>query len=342
MTWLEFSVQVDHEAVESVSALLAQYGYNGGVVVEPAWTPGGEGPEFSYDPSRPAVLRTYLPLDAQAEDIRQRLEQALWHFGQMRPVGSLQVRTLEEEDWANAWKQHYHVLRVGRRTVIVPSWLEHEAKADDVVLNLDPGMAFGTGLHPTTQLCLRLLEEHVRPGQRILDLGAGSGILAIAAAKLGGAPVLALDNDPVAVQVAAENVARNGVAERVVTAEGSLGAGNNMGHWLTGDFGPADQRPKTKDQRAMAQAPAEQAGSTLVIGPSSLVQFDLIAANLIARVLVILAADIVAALAPGGTLISSGIIDVREPEVVAAFEAAGLRQLERHVEGEWVALVHTR
>lgn len=326
MTWLELSVQVDNEAVESVSEILAQYGYSGGVVVEPAWTPGGEGPEFSYDPARPAVLRTYLPLDEQAEDARQRIEQALWHLGQMRPVGPLQVRTLEEEDWANAWKQHYHVLRVGERTVVVPSWLEHEARPGDVILNLDPGMAFGTGLHPTTQLCLRLLEGAVRPGQRILDLGTGSGILAIAAAKLGGGPVLALDNDPVATQVAAENVARNGVAGQVRVAEGSLGAGNQMGHWLTGDFGPADRQPSAGPGAPAADTP----------------QFELIVANLIARVLVILAADMAAALTPDGRLVSSGIIDSREHEVVAAFEAAGLRQLERHVEGEWVALVHAR
>ena len=322
MAWLELAVQVDNEAVESVAEILAQYGYNGGVVVEPAWTPGGEGPEFSYDPARPAVLRTYLPLDEQAEDTRQRIEQALWHLGQMRPVGALQVRTLEEEDWANAWKQHYHVMRIGERTVIVPSWLEHEARPDDVILNLDPGMAFGTGLHPTTQLCLRLLERYVQPGQRVLDLGTGSGILAIAAAKLGANPVVALDNDPIAVRVAAENVARNGVAATVRTAEGSLGAGNTMGHWLTGDFGAA--------------APHERPLAALVP------QFDLIAANLIARVLVILAADMAAALEPGGVIVSSGIIDTREAEVVEAFAAVGLRQLERHIEGEWIALVHTR
>jgi ribosomal protein L11 methyltransferase len=327
MTWLELSVQVDNEAVESVSEILARFGYNGGVVVEPAWTPGDEGPEFSYDLSRPALLRTYLPVDERTEDTRQRIEQALWHLGQMRPIGSLQVRTLEEEDWANAWKQHYHVMRVGERTVIVPSWLEHQPRPGDIILSLDPGMAFGTGLHPTTQLCLRLLERVVSPGQRILDLGTGSGILAIAAAKLGGGPVLALDNDPVAAQVAAENVARNGVAHQVRVAEGSLGAGNTMGHWLSGDFGDAAQDTGANRD----PGPAAQDG-----------QFDLIAANLIARVLVILAADMTAALAPGALLISSGIINSREHEVVAAFEAAGLRQLERHVEGEWVALVHTR
>lgn len=321
MTWLELSVQVDNEAVEAVSELMARYGYNGGVVVEPAWTPGGEGPEFSYDAARPSVVKTYLPLDAQAEDTRQRIEQALWHLGQMRPVGQLQARTVEEEDWANAWKQHYSVLRVGERTVVVPSWLEHAAAPGDVVLNLDPGMAFGTGLHPTTQLCLRLLERHALPGRRVLDLGTGSGILAIAAAKLGAGPVLALDNDPVAVEVAAENIARNGVAGAVRAAEGSLGAGTAMGHWLTGDFGEG------AGEQAAATAPARQ--------------FDLIAANLIAKVLVILAADLAAALAPGGVLVSSGIIDTREADVAAAFEAAGLRQAERHVEGEWVALVHT-
>jgi ribosomal protein L11 methyltransferase len=323
MTWLELSVQVDNESVESVSELLARYGYNGGVVAEPAWTPGDEGPEFSYDLTRPVTLRTYIPLDAQAEDVRQRLEQALWHFGQIRPMSPLQTRTLEEEDWANAWKQHYSILRVGERTVVVPSWLEYEPQPDDVAIYLDPGMAFGTGLHPTTQLCLRLLERYARPGLRTLDIGTGSGILAIAAAKLGAGPVLALDNDPVAARVAAENVQANQVAQIVTAAEGSLGAGQRMGHWLTGDFG---EEPTGSRQQAAAADP----------------QFDLIAANLIAKVLVILAQDLAAALVPGGTLVSSGIIDTKEADVASAFASAGLRQLERHVEGEWVALVHTR
>ena len=324
MTWLELSVQVDNEAVESVSELLARYGYNGGVVAEPAWIPGDEGPEFSYDPSRPVTLRTYIPLDAQAEDVRQRLEQALWHLGQMRPISPLQARPLEEEDWANAWKQHYSILRVGERTVVVPSWLEYTPRPDDVAIYLDPGMAFGTGLHPTTQLCLRLLERYARPGLRTLDLGTGSGILAIAAAKLGAGPVLALDNDPVASQVAAENVQINQVSHIVTAATGSLGAGQHMGHGLRGDFGEETSRGEA--------SPAD----------ASPPQFELIVANLIAKVLVILAADMAAALVPGGILISSGIINTKEVDVVEAFATVGLRQLERHVEGEWLALVHTR
>lgn len=323
MQWLELSVSVDQEAVESVSELLARHGYGGGVVVEPAWTPGDEGPEFSIDPLRPVTVRTYLLLDEQAAATRQQIEQALWHLGQMRPVGPLTVRTLEDQDWENAWKEHYHVQRIGERVVIVPSWLEHTPQPGDIILRLDPGMAFGTGLHPTTQLCLRLLERYAAPNQRVLDLGTGSGILAIAAAKLGAAPILALDNDPIAVTVAAENVARNDVASSVQAALGSLGAGQQMGHWITGDFGP----PPDSDSGAKH--------------PAFVAAFDLICANLIAKVLIILARDLAIALAPGGMLLSSGIILEREEEVANALAAVGLVQQERYQEGEWVALVHT-
>ncbi len=322
-SWLEIAVEVDPEAVETVAEILARYGYNGGVVVEQSWIAGDEGPEFQYDPNRPIWLRTYVPLDAQVEETRQQIEQALWYVSRIRPLGPIQTRALAEEDWANAWKQFYPVLRVGERTVIVPSWLEYQPQPQDVVLLLDPGMAFGTGLHPTTRLCLQLLERFVAPGQQVLDLGAGSGILAIAAAKLGADTVLALDNDPIAVRVAQENVERNQVGDRVIVAEDSLGAGRAMGHWLSGDFGPA-----TPD--------------SMLTGDTPQAVFDLIAANLIAKVLVILANDLAAALKPGGRLVSSGIIDVKEAEVAAAFAAAGLTLLERHVEGEWVALVHTR
>src|SRR5689334_7532643 len=141
MTWLELSVDVEPEAVESVSELLAAHGYNGGVVVDQPIIPGADGPEYTFDTSRPATVRTYLPLDERAEDLRQRIEQALWHLGQLRAVGPLRVRSLEEEDWANAWKQYYTIQHIGARIVIVPSWLEYQPRPDDIVLRLDPGMA---------------------------------------------------------------------------------------------------------------------------------------------------------------------------------------------------------
>jgi ribosomal protein L11 methyltransferase len=327
MIWLELSVDVDPEAVESVSELLARYGYNGGVVVDQPIIPGADGPEYTYDTSRPVTLRTYLPRDARAEEARARLEQALWHFGRMRPVGPLRVQELEEQDWADAWKQHYTVQRIGERSVIVPSWLEHAAQPGDIVLRLDPGMAFGTGLHPTTQLCVALLERYVRPGGRTLDLGCGSGILAIAAAKLGAGAVLALDTDPVAVAATRENVARNNVDGQVHVAEGSLGGGAALGHWLYGT--------RNEERGTMNHASEDPQRSSFLVH-----RFDLIVANIIARVLAALAADMAGALAPGGALIASGIIAERETEVVEAFATAGLAPIERRQEGDWVALVY--
>jgi ribosomal protein L11 methyltransferase len=332
MAWLELSVAVDQEAVESVSELLASYGYQRGVVIEPPCIPTDDSdgwvgtPGLSPDPppaqytvdlSLPVTLRTYLPMDEQAEEIRQRLEQSLWHLGQLRPVGPLQVRVLEEQDWANEWKNFYHVQRIGVRTVIVPSWLDYDPHPGDVVLHLDPGMAFGTGLHPTTQLCLQLIEQHIRPGVRVLDVGTGSGILSIAAAKLGAASVLALDNDPVAVDVACENVGLNQVSDQVSVALGSLASASKL-------QGAATTHPPV-----------------LASGQSFDARFETVVANIIASVLVELAPALAATLVPGGTLISSGIIQEREAEVAQAMAAAGLHLHERHQAGEWLALVHT-
>jgi ribosomal protein L11 methyltransferase len=324
VSWLELSVEVEPEAVESVGELLAKEGYNGGVVIDQPIIPGLDGPEYTYDSTALVTLRTYLPLDEHAEESRSRIEQALWLLGRLRHVGPLRVKQLEEQDWASAWKQYYSIQRIGTRAVVVPSWLEYEAQPDDLVLRLDPGMAFGTGLHPTTQLCVGALERHVRPNTSVLDLGCGSGILAIVAAKLGAQPVLALDTDPIAVDATRENIAINGVADQVRTAVGSLGGGTAMGHWLY---------PSEKDA-ALA--------SGIETVPAGEVTFDLIVANIIARVLAALAEDLKAALVPGGVLISSGIIIDREHEVVEAFAAAGLEPRERHQEGDWVALVYTK
>jgi ribosomal protein L11 methyltransferase len=318
--WLELSVAIDAEAVESVTELLAQFGYNGGVAIEHPIIPGLDGPEYTIDPARPVTVRTYVPIDEHAEDVRAQLEQRLWFLGMMRPIGALQVRALAESDWAEAWRRYYSIQRIGVRTVIVPSWLSHTPEPDDIVLSLDPGMAFGTGLHPTTQLCVQLLERYTPDGGDVLDLGCGSGILAIAAARLGAARVLALDTDPVAVDATNQNTTLNGVAGQVRAALGSLGSGASFGHWLGWDAPVAP----------VHAAPADGAA------------FDLIVANILARVLVALSDDLVAALRPGGVVISSGIFFEREAEVAAAFVTAGLVCLERHQKGDWVAFVHRR
>ena len=220
MDWLELSTRAEAETVEAIAEIFQQHGQ--GVAIE---EPVVAEPDESYhiDYTLPVRITTYLPLDRYAEERRQRIEGALHWLGLLRPIEPVEVRQLAEADWENAWKRHFFVRHVGKRLVIVPSWRRYRPKAGDVVLDLDPGMAFGTGVHPTTRLCLHLLERYLTPDARVLDLGTGSGILAIAAAKLGAARVTAVDLDATAARVAAENVARNEVEDVVDVAERELG-----------------------------------------------------------------------------------------------------------------------
>ena len=221
MIWVELSAEVEPEAVESVSELFSSLG-QGGVAVEEPLSADAEPGAIVIDPTRPVVVKTYLPEDSETEARVRRAEEALWHLSQLRHVGPLRVGRLAEEDWAEAWKKFFFVQRIGERVVVKPSWREYQPEKDDVVLELDPGMAFGTGLHPTTRMCIVACERLIQRNMRVLDLGTGSGILAITAAKLGAASVLALDVDQVAVQVARENVAINGLEDRIQLLQGSI------------------------------------------------------------------------------------------------------------------------
>jgi ribosomal protein L11 methyltransferase len=218
MGWLELTQEVDEETAEPVVALLNRY-CRGGAVVE-QWV----GTENGGEPLPVPVthIRAYLPpADDQVETLLL-IQQGLWHLGQIQQLPDLQITHLEDKDWEHAWKEHFHVLRVGKRLVIRPSWRDYEPRPGDLVITLDPGMAFGTGLHPSTRLCMAALENAVRPGISVLDVGTGSGILAIAAAHLGAARVLAVDNDPIAVKAATDNVLANGLRNVVDVREGSL------------------------------------------------------------------------------------------------------------------------
>jgi len=212
MEWLEASVTVNNETAEAVAEVLSRFASRG-VAIEAGPEGIGVGP---------VTVRAYFPADAALAQTRRQVEEAIWHLGQIVPIPDPVFRPVAETDWTEAWKQHLQVLHIGRRIVVRPTWLPYTPQQGEVLIDLDPGMAFGTGLHPTTQMCLLALERHVRPGATLLDLGTGSGILAIAGAKLGAASVLALDDDPQAVAVARENVVVNRVAERVRVAEGSL------------------------------------------------------------------------------------------------------------------------
>ena len=210
--WLEVSVEVDYETAEAVAEVLSRYAPRG-VVIE-------GGPDGWQ--AEPVVVRAYLPRDDDLWVQKKKIQEALWHLAHIRAIPEPAFRPVAEEDWAEAWRKQLKILRIGKRIVIRPSWLAHKPKPDDVVIELDPGMAFGTGLHPTTQLCLDALERLIRPDTEVLDLGTGSGILAIAAAKLGAGRVAAFDSDRQAVRVARDNVRKNGVEHIVKVERGSL------------------------------------------------------------------------------------------------------------------------
>jgi len=212
MDWIEISVNVENEAAEAVTEVLSRYAPRG-VAIE-------AGPEGWN--AGPVVVRAYLPADDQLPANKRHVEEALWHLGQIRPIPAPTFCPVAEADWAEAWKEHLNILHVGQHIVIRPSWRDYAPVPKDIVIQLDPGMAFGTGLHPTTQMCLVALEELTHPGAEVLDLGTGSGILAIAAAKLGAGHVLAVDNDRVAVATARENVISNEVRGSISVTCGSL------------------------------------------------------------------------------------------------------------------------
>jgi ribosomal protein L11 methyltransferase len=345
--WVELSVAADIEAVEVVSEILTRFA-PGGTSVEPGFGLIDEGLGAVVDTTKPAIVRAYLPgIDpAAVEAAVAEATLALSHLQafDLRPIGELQTRLVHEADWAEAWKNYFPVLRVGSRIVIRPTWRRHRRRPDDVVLSLDPGMAFGTGLHPTTRLCLAALETLADEGllgsgygagrggsgtgrsagragsgagrgagragsgagrgagrgggARVIDVGCGSGILAIAAAKLGAGELLGIDTDPIAVESTLANARLNGLARRVRVRRGSLPSGE---------------------------------------GP-----FDLVLANLIASLLVQLASLLRDEMAPGGRLVASGIFRDREGDVRTALEAAGLELGRRWAEEDWVALEAVR
>ncbi len=218
--WLELSVSAPREFVEPLTSLFLKYGHAGVAVEEP----GGFNPDEGESPpdSEHVRVMTYLPVGPTTLSREGSIDVGVRLMAQLGPVSRLRSREVDEAEWENAWREHFHVLRVGSRTVIVPTWRSYEPAKSDVVIELDPGMAFGTGHHPTTTMCLTALEEMVTPGCSVLDLGCGSGILSIAAARLGASDVLALDIDATAVDTAAANIRQNGVNAVVKVEEGTL------------------------------------------------------------------------------------------------------------------------
>ena len=313
---LEIAVVVDAEGAEAVSELFNRCnggGYDedneageaggGGAVIEGTGFDLSEAQQVPLEAARQFTVKTYVKPGRRGAEIRRQIEEGLWRLSLLYPIPEPTIREIREEDWANAWKQFYKPLRVGTHVVLKPSWENFAAQADDIVIELDPGMAFGTGLHPSTRLCIAALEQIVRPGDAVLDVGTGSGVLAIVAAKLGAHHILATDIDPLAVQVAGENLARNQVgSEPCDVGQGSV--------------------------------PGGQAGRFRVVVANILAEvlvklFDGAYDNV----------PLAEPLAADGVMVLAGILADRADMVVAAGNRHGLDLVETRTEEDWVALV---
>lgn len=298
--WVEVTVRVAPADVELVADALREVA-PGGVVIEPAIRRSDDA-NFAYEElDAPSTLRACVEAPWEMQE-RDALRYRVAALPLSAPASPLVFRDVSARDWSEEWKRYWDVWHSGGRIVVRPSWEPYRARPGELVIELDPGAAFGTGQHETTRLCLVALERHVRRGARVLDLGAGSGILAIAAARLGAASVLGVDVDADTVAVARANAIRNGIGARTRFAAGSLG-----------DAWPWRER-------------AERS-------------FDLVVANISSPVIVDLLPQIAAALRPGGLFVGSGFIDANEAEVGAAAAAAGLRALRGDAYGEWRCLI---
>ena len=299
MNWLEVSLTVNGELAESVADVFARFAPNG-VMTE-------QGVKFLDEEDEgtatgPITVRAYLEVNEQLEETRQKLEESLFYLGMITPVPTPTYKQIADQNWMEAWKQHYKPILIGRRLLILPAWLE-SPEPKRIPIKIDPGMAFGTGTHPTTQLCLELMEvstDH-HPLSTVIDVGCGSGILSIAALKLGAKTVLGVDIDIESVKNSRENADTNGVGEELLLGQGSVT------EILAGSF-------------QFKSAPLVVAN---ILGPILIRLFDAGLADLVE---------------PNGEIILSGILAHQAESVIEAAQAKGLKRNDQRQIADWVAI----
>lgn len=296
-TWLEVSLTVSGELAEAVAEVLARFA-PGGVAVE-STAIQADADQFG-EPVGPMRVCAYLPVNDQLEEVRQKLEESLWYLGRIEPLPDPDYTLIEEQNWMQAWKQHYRPIEIGEKLLVLPAWMD-PPDTQRIPLRIDPGMAFGTGTHPTTQLSLILLEKYLRPGEPLLDIGCGSGILTVAARKLGASPAYGVDIDPAAVEIARQTAHANQVSDNLRFETGSV---------------------------------AEVRSGLLPVRQASVV-----IANILTHILVRLLDEGMADLvSPGGVLLLSGILEEKMEEMQTALEKQGLEIKEKLMIEDWVGL----
>ena len=309
MKWCEISIQTSHEAVELIAEIFRDLGASGVVIEDPElvndYITSGKW-DYTDIPiakeTEVVVEKAYLPVNGELEGRIQTLRQeikALESRGVNTAPAVLTTAELQDEDWSDTWKQYFHTEKPGERVVIKPTWEEYEPKDDEVIIELDPGAAFGTGTHATTSMCIRQLEKLVKPGMTVFDVGTGSGILSIISAKLGAKNIQAVDYDDSVLKIVEENLEQNNVQDIISVAQSDL---------MQNVHGKA----------------------------------ELVIANIIADIIIRLFDQLDEHLEQGGTLLTSGIIEDRIEDVLAAAEAHGYGVVERLENKGWACITFKR
>lgn len=309
MKWCEISIQTSHEAVELIAEIFRDLGASGVVIEDPElvndYITSGKW-DYTDIPiakeTEVVVEKAYLPVNGELEGRIQTLQQeikALESRGVNTAPAVLTTAELQDEDWSDTWKQYFHTEKPGERVVIKPTWEEYAPKDDEVVIELDPGAAFGTGTHATTSMCIRQLEKLVKPGMTVFDVGTGSGILSIISAKLGAINIQAVDYDDSVLKIVEENLEQNNVQDIISVAQSDL---------MQNVHGKA----------------------------------ELVIANIIADIIIRLFDQLDEHLEQGGTLLTSGIIEDRIEDVLAAAEKHGYGVVERLENKGWACITFKR
>jgi len=308
MNWLEVSMTVDGELAESVADVFARFAPNG-VMTEQGVTYNDA--EDAGTPTGPITVRAYLEVNEQIEEIRQKLAESLFYLGMIRPLPAPSYKQIADQNWMESWKQHYKPINIGQKLIILPAWMD-SPDPNRLAIKIDPGMAFGTGTHPTTQLCLELMEAYVHlsalknlAGLQVIDIGCGSGILSIAAVRLGASKVLGVDIDAESLVNSRQNADANGVGEELSLGEGSV--------------------------------------QEILNGKFEFKQAQLVVANILAPVIIrLFEAGMAGLIKADGMIILSGILLEQEQHVVEAGQEQGLKLKQREQIGDWVALMMSR
>jgi ribosomal protein L11 methyltransferase len=308
LNWLEVSLTVDGELAEAVADVFARFAPNG-VMTEQGVKYNDA--EDAGTPTGPITVRAYLEINGRIEETRQKLEESLFYLGMIQPLPAATYKQIADQNWMEAWKQHYKPILIGERLIILPAWME-SPDPNRLAIKIDPGMAFGTGTHPTTQLCLELMEKVINlrglkdlGGLRVIDVGCGSGILSIAALKLGAEKVLGVDIDSESITNSRENADTNGVGDELILGVGSV--------------------------------------QEILDGKFDFKKARLVVANILAPVIVrLFNAGLADLTEDNGAIILSGILFEQEQSVIEAGQAKGLIMNERRQMGDWVALTMRR